>query len=125
MRISLQEAEAVDAVTLLTEPDAGGVEIETGVFRGIHGAGDPRCAAAMAAAHFQYFFSTKINLRRDMVIKLDTGAVRLVFRRQAQSYGRKGLEGVVEKEHLFTPKPAREKGIPDPPERLANGADGK
>jgi hypothetical protein len=65
-------------MALLAEGDARGIEVETGVAGRLHRARDPRSTATVAAAHFEHVFALQINLRGDVMIKLDAGAVRLV-----------------------------------------------
>jgi hypothetical protein len=59
------------------------------------------------------------------MIKLNAGAVRLVLRIKFQTDWRVGFKGVIEKKHLLATQAACEKGIPEPPDGLADSREGE
>jgi hypothetical protein len=79
----------------------------------------------VTTAHFQHVFVTQIDLRGDVMIKLDAGAVWLVRWIELQTDWRVGFKGVVEKQHLLATQAACEKGIPEPPDGFADSRDGE
>jgi hypothetical protein len=79
----------------------------------------------VAATHLQDFLSAKVQLRRYVMIKLDAAAVGFVVRFQSEAHRWLRFEGIVQEQHLSVPQPPSEKGIPQPPDGLAGGADGK
>jgi hypothetical protein len=118
--VSLEELEAVDAIVLLAEVDAGRVEVKASVLGGAEVASDPGGAPAVPTADFQHLLALKVHLRSHVMIKLDAGAIVFVTGLQFQADWRLGFKGIVEEKDTFSTKSARQKGIPQPPDRLAD-----
>lgn len=123
--VALDELELGEGVALLTELDAGGVEVETGVTCRFHGAGDPGSAAAVAATDFEDLFADEIDLRGNVMVELDAGAVGFVGGIELEADGGIGFEGVVEEEDFLTAQFAGEVRIPQLPDGFADGGDGE
>lgn len=79
----------------------------------------------MTAAHFENVSPVQVNLRDDVMIKLDAGAIPFVAGHQWDAHRRFFFIGIVEKQNFFAVQLAREKGIPKLPDGLANPADGE
>ena len=60
-----------------------------------------------------------------MVVELDAITVRFVFRLQRKRGGRIGLKGIVQEQDRLSAQPARQLGIPEPPNDLADSAKGE
>ena len=125
LSVALDEVETGHAMLLLAEADTGGVDVQAGVVGWAEVACDPGGTAAVATAHFEDVFAAKIDLRGDVMVELDAGAIGLIFVCQIQADRRVGLIGVVEKVHVFLPETLSEKRIPQPPNGFANGGDGE
>ena len=116
VRVALHETQAVHAMTPPAELNATRIEIEAGVARRSERPREPRSTAAMAAANFQNIFPAQIDLRGDVVIELNAGAVRLVRGIEWQRTWRIFLESVVQEQDVVFAQTTREEGIPELPD---------
>ena len=60
-RVALDEIEARNVMALFAERDAGGIEVEPGLFRGFECAGELGRAATVAATHFEHVLSADVG----------------------------------------------------------------
>lgn len=123
--VALDELELGDGVALLTELDAGGIEVEAGVTCWMHVTGDPGGSPAVAATDFEDLFAGEIDLRGDVMVELDAGAVGFVGGIELEADRGIGFESVVEEEDFLTAQLAGEVRIPQLPDGFADRADGK
>ena len=94
-------------MTLLAKRDAGRIQVEPSITRRPQGAREPRGTATVTTAHLEDRFPPELRLRRDVVIKLDTGAIRFVGRIKHEGARRIFLKGVIQKQYLLRPESAR------------------
>jgi hypothetical protein len=112
-------------MTLLAKRDTGRIQVQPRISRWPQGAREPRGTATVATAHLEDRFPPELRLRRDVLIKLDTGAIRFVGRIKHEGARRIFLKGVIKKQYLLRPESAREEGIPKFPDRAADEAGGE
>ena len=124
-RIALNEIQSVHRVTLFAKSYSSGIQIQRGVTFRLQRAREIARPAAMTTAHFEHVFPAQIQLRGDMMIELDAGAIGPVARRERDAHGRIFLVGVVEKQNFLAAQPPREERIPQLPDGLAYPADGE
>lgn len=121
--VALDELELGDGVALLTELDAGGIEVEAGVTCWMHVTGDPGGSPAVTATDFEDLFAGEIDLRGDVMVELDAGAVGFVGGIELEADRGIGFESVVEEEDFLTAQLAGEVRIPQLPDGFADGGD--
>ena len=99
--IALHKIQSVNLVSFLAEPDGDRIQIQRGVVLRLKRAGDVSSATAVTAAYLQDRFSAQRYLRRDMVIELDAGTMRLILRPERDAERRFSFKSVVEEKHAF------------------------
>src|SRR5882724_1703191 len=117
------EGQAVHPMMFLAKSNGCRIQVQRSVAPGLKSSCNIGGATAMTAAHFQNIFPLQRHLRSDMMIRLDTGAIRFVLRRERDGHGRLLFEGIVQKKHIFTAKTPRKERIPGPPDGFANPTD--